>query len=436
MFQPILRHEPGELLVIGETNYRDRHERFGLLPADRLRHVYVIGKTGSGKSTLIEHLIRQDIIAGRGFALLDPHGELIDAVIRHVPRRRAHDIVLFRPSDTRYPIAFNVFRQTQVHEALLASRLISVFKKFWADSWGPRLEHILRNGILAIARDPRATLVFLYRFLSDKMVRESLVDRIADPVVRLFWKDEFARYGERLQAEALAPVQNKLGAFVSNPVTRAIVGGQRSKFDVADALDKQRVILADLGTGALGEDASRLLGGLLLSSIELAATTRGRNAPLFTVYVDEFQRFAHESMATMLSEARKFGLSLVLAHQYLSQLPETIRDAVIGNVGTLVVFRVGANDAEILAEAVGPPIESSDLERLSAHRAVVRLLAHGRELDPFTARMLPPAIPHDEGREVVRLIEESSRRQFALPRDQVERQIADTLGVQRLHRKK
>ena len=427
-----LRQPPAAdpLLVVGETDYRAQHRPWGLHRDDRLRHLWMIGKTGSGKSTLIANLIRQDLARGEGLALIDPHGELVDAVLPFVPKERTNNVILFSPEDREYPISLNVFRAGRSPHAdpsLLAAQLISVFRKQWSEFWGPRLEHVLRNAILAIAHDSRATLLFLYRFLTDEALRERVVAEVKDPVVKHFWTKEFALYGRALQGEAMSPVLNKLGAFVANPVVRNIVAQERSRVDFRELLDGRGILLAKLPVGTIGEDAAHLLGGLLVTGLELAAMERRRRAPEFWLYIDEFQHYASGSLATLLSESRKFGLGLVLAHQYLGQLTEPIKDAVIGNVGTMLAFRLGADDAAALEGEFGPELAALDLERLGQYRLVARVLARGASLTPFTARTLSP-MPLPEDAEAVRArILAQSRGRHALPRTLVERAILKTL---------
>lgn len=421
------------LLILGETTFRRQYRSFGLLPLDRLRHLWAIGKTGSGKSTLLANLIGQDIERGEGLALLDPHGDLVETVLPYVPRHRSSDVLLFSPSDREYPVSFNVFRQgRRPHSdtALLTSQLVSVFKKYWADSWGPRLEHILRNAILAVAPDPRATLLFLYRFLTDEQVRSKVTAKIADPVVRQFWLKEFPGYGRSLQSEAVAPALNKLGAFVAHPIVRNIVGQERSRVDLIQLMNTRSVILANLATGRIGEDASHLLGGLLLTALQLAAMERPRGGPPLYVYVDEFQHFVTESIATLLSESRKFGLGLALAHQYLAQLTDHVRDAVLGNVGSMMVFRVGGSDAALLESEFMPPFTASDLMALPRYHVAVKLLARGETLPPFSARTRPALIPPPDASVIVERIVAQSRERYARPRRDVEAAIQAVMRSQ------
>jgi hypothetical protein len=414
------------LLVLGETDFRGRHRPWGLYRQDRLRHAWMIGKTGSGKSTLIANLIRQDLANGEGLALIDPHGDLVDAVLPFVPKERTNQVLLFAPEDREFPVSFNVFRSgrgAHADPALLSAQLIAVFRKQWAEFWGPRLEHVLRNAILAIASDPRATLLFLYRFLTDEALRERVVASVADPVVKHFWTKEFPLYSRALQGEAMSPVLNKLGAFVSNPIVRNIVAQERSRVDFRELLDGHGILLAKLPVGTIGEDAAHLLGGLLVTGLQLAAMERRRGSPEFWLYVDEFQHFTNGSIATLLSESRKFGLGLVLAHQYLGQLPEAVRDAVLGNVGTMLVFRIGAEDAEALEGEFGPELAAADLERLEQFHLVARVLSQGEALPPFTARTIAPPSPPSDAAERAERIVRQSRGRHATPRAFVERAI-------------
>jgi hypothetical protein len=416
-------------ILIGETDFRGAHHKFGLYETDRLRHVWVIGKTGSGKSTLLRHLIAQDLAAGRGVGVLDPHGDLALFAAASVPKSRTNDVAYVNPADKEAAVAFNILRQggAGLETSLIASGLVSVFKKHWADNWGPRLEHVLRNAILAIAPDPRATLLFLYRFVTDEALRKRMAPRIRDPVVRQFWTVEFPGYRPQLQAEALSPLLNKLGAFVTNEYVRRIVAQEKSRLDLGALMESRGVLIANLSVGHIGEDASRLLGSLLLSAVQLAAMRRGPEAPPFFLYIDEFQHFVTESLATMLSEARKFGVGLTLSHQYLAQLPPGLLDAVRGNVGSLIVLRVGAEDARLLAQEVDPPFNAHDLTELPFGNAVVRVIARGHPLRPFSARMPPPVPEPKDAVARIEAIRQQSRRRYSTPVRVVDRFIDQTL---------
>ena len=416
--------------MLGETTFRDQHRRFGLLPDDRLRHLYLLGKTGSGKSTLLANLVAQDMEQGNGLALFDPHGDLVETVLPLVPRSRTNDVLLFAPEDIEHPVSLNVFRQgrhVHPHPALLASQLVTVFKRQWAESWGPRLEHILRSAILAVAPNPRATLLFLYRFLTDETLREEVSAKIDDPVVRAFWTREWPSYSKQLQGEALSPVLNKLGAFVSQPIVRNIVSQERSRLDLIGLMQRRGILLANLATGRIGDDASHLLGGLLLTAIQLAAMERPRGGPPFMLYLDEFQHFVTDSLATMLAESRKFGLGLTLAHQYLAQLPPTIREAVLGNVGSFVLFRLGGSDAPVFEPEFNPPFTAADLQSFRRYHVAVKQLARGETLDPFSARTLPTVTPPLDGRAQAERIRVQSRARYARPRAAVEAAIRQEL---------
>ncbi|MBI4817758.1 MAG: type IV secretion system DNA-binding domain-containing protein [Deltaproteobacteria bacterium] len=416
----------GPLAILGETTWRSEFRRFGIKEADRLRHLWVLGKTGSGKSTLLENLIAQDLEAGRGLALLDPHGDLVRSVAPKVPKQRFEHTVLFAPGDTDHPISFNVFRRGRdfhPDHGLLASELVAVFHKHWRDSWGPRLEHILRNGILAIARDPRASLLFLYRFLTDEKVRTSVACRIKDPVVASFWQKEFPSWKEGLQAEALSPVLNKLGAFVANQRVRNIVGQERSRIDIGKLMDQRGILLADLKVGDIGEDASRLLGSLLLSQIQLAALSRKAPHPPFILYADEFQYFATDAIATILSESRKYGLGMVVAHQYLAQLTPNLFQALLGNVGSIAAFRMGAEDAARLASEFFPPFSAKDLEAQPRFQMAVRLCINGTTSTAFSARSLAPSPMAIHPIVALEALRRASRARFAGRRADIERQI-------------
>lgn len=428
---PLVQPEPEPLLVVGETDFRGHHRPWGLYRDDRLRHLYLIGRTGVGKSTLLANLIRQDLANGEGLALIDPHGELVDEVLPFVPKERTNDVLLFAPEDKEFPVSFNPFRTGRGMHAdpsLLASQLVSVFRAQWSSSWGPRLEHLLRSAIMAVAPDPRATFLFLYRFLTDEALRERIAPGIADPVVRHFWTREFPGYSSSFRTEALSPVLNKLGAFVENPVTRNILAQERSRIDFRELLDRRRILLAKLPVGAIGEDASRLLGGLLVTCIQLAAMERGRRRPEFWVYIDELQRFVNDSLSILLSEARKFGVGVCLANQFTAQLPPPTLDAIRGNVGTMLAFRVGAEDAKALESEFSPEFAASDLERLAKYHLAARVLARGESLHAFSARTRPPPpVPEDAELRVERIVRQS-RARYAAPRADVERWVERALG--------
>ncbi|MFH0830439.1 MAG: type IV secretion system DNA-binding domain-containing protein, partial [Parcubacteria group bacterium] len=344
---------PKEIAMFAKTTFRGEEIEFGIKRDDRRKHVYLIGKTGMGKTTMLQNMIIGDIYAGNGVAIVDPHGDVSEDILDFIPDNRVNDVVYFNPADLDYPIAFNVFeRVSDEHKDLVASGLVGVFKKLYAESWGPRLEYILRNTLLALLDYPQATLLGVLRILVDKKYRNDVLEKIEDPVVKSFWLDEFANYNEKFRTEAIAPIQNKVGQFLSSTVIRNIVGQVKSTFDLRDVMDHKKILILSMSKGKIGEDNAALLGSMMITKIQLSAMSRAIISEAerqdFYLYVDEFQNFATESFANILSEARKYRLNLTMAHQYIEQMSDEVRAAVFGNVGTLVVFRIGAEDAEFL----------------------------------------------------------------------------------------
>lgn len=415
-----------DVVYFGETNYRNIHRRFGIKKDDRRRHIYLIGKTGTGKSTTLENMIYQDIHNGEGVAVVDPHGDLAEKILDFIPASRINDTIYFNPADTEYPIAFNILEQVDsTHRHLVASGLIGIFKKLWADSWGPRLEYVLRNAILALLEYPGSTLLGIMRILSDKEFRRKVTSRLTDPVVRAFWVDEFSKYPDRFQAEAIAPIQNKVGQFLSTSLIRNIVGQVKSKIDLRQVMDEGKILILNLSKGRIGEDASALLGAMIITKIQLAAMSRvdipEKERRDFYLYVDEFQNFATEAFANILSEARKYRLSLILAHQYIEQLEEHVRSAIFGNVGTIVCFRVGASDAEFLTKEFLPQFNEEDLVNLDQFEMYVKLMIDGVTSEPFSARGLMPLSRIEGNRDkIIRFC----RERYGAPRQIVEEKIA------------
>ena len=382
-----------QLTFLGRTTFRNQRRLFGIRQSDRRHHIYLIGKTGTGKSTLLESLVRQDLAHGHGLALLDPHGDLAARVREAVPVHRQADLTYLDLPNPAADFAFNPLeRVAPARRALAAAGVLDVFKKLWADSWGPRLEHILRNALLVLVELPEATLADILRLLDDEPFRHEAAARSANPQVRRFWLREYEQYPTRLRAEAIAPIQNKVGAFLAHGRLQRILTEPRSSFDLRAILDEGQILLVNLSKGQIGEDVAALFGALLVSAIGLAALSRAdQPAPArrdFFLYLDEFHTFTTQSLASMLSELRKYGVGLVLAHQYLAQLDPVIRDAVLGNVGTLIAFRIGSADAEELAQEFAPEFSAEDLIRLPNHMVYLKLLVDGEVTSPFSAETL------------------------------------------------
>jgi len=415
-----------DITFFAETNYRDQSRLFGIKRDDRRRHTYIIGKTGMGKSELLKQMVYSDIMAGNGLAVVDPHGELAEAALSIIPSHRVNDVVYFNPADLEFPIAFNILESVNPEvRHLIASGLVGVFKKIWADSWGPRLEYVLRNAILALLDYPGSTLLGVLRILTDKTYRKKVLEKIKDPVVRSFWIDEYSKYPDRFQAEAIAPIQNKVGQFLSNALIRNVVGQVKSSIDIRDIMDNKKILILNLSKGRIGEDTSALLGAMMITQIQLAALSRidtpedERND--FYLYVDEFQNFATESFANILSEARKYRLNLIIAHQYIEQLDEKVQAAVFGNVGTIICFRVGATDAEALVKEFVPFFTEEDLVNLAKWQIYLKLMIDGVASTPFSANTLRPVdIDYGNREKIIRV----SRERFAKPREVIEDKIS------------
>ena len=421
-----------EITPLGETNFRNQRVKFGIKVDDRRRHVYIIGKTGSGKSTLLENMAISDMEAGRGIGVVDPHGEFAEKVLDFVPESRLEDVIYFDPSDIDYPIAFNPLERVGTeYRHLIASGMMGVFKKIWPDVWSARMEYILNNALLALLEYPNSTLLGIMRMLAEKDYRQKVVENLEDPVVKAFWTNEFARYTQRLETEAVAAIQNKVGQFVANPLIRNIIGQTRSSIDIKSVMDDGKILIVNLSKGRIGEDNSALLGAMIITRLQLAAMSRvdlpERERRDFFLYVDEFQNFATDSFVSVLSEARKYRLSLTLAHQYIGQLVHEmntkVRDAIFGNVGTLICFRVGAPDAEFLEREFLPEYTEQDLVNLTKFNVYLKLMIDGVASRPFSAVTLAP---HVLRRESLRgIIVEFARKKYGTPRSYVEGKIAD-----------
>ncbi|MBK7394420.1 MAG: type IV secretion system DNA-binding domain-containing protein [Chloracidobacterium sp.] len=385
-----------EVTVFAQTSFRNELKPFGIRQTDRRAHMYLLGKTGTGKSTLLETLMLDDIRKGKGMALLDPHGDLVQRVRALIPDERQADVIDFDLTRTDQPFGFNPLANVAVDKRPLAcSGLIQVFKHLWNDSWGPRLEHILRNCLLALLDYPPADLSDISKILSDKEFRNKVMTFVQNDKVKEFWTDEYDKYPERFRVEAISPIQNKVGAFLSHPLLRKILTDPSEKLSLRLIMDSGKILLVNLAKGSIGEDTANLLGSLLISRFDLAALSRADIAESerrdFTLYLDEFHNFTTQSLIFMLSELRKYRLSLVLAQQYLTQIELPIRDAILGNIGTIVVFRIGANDADTLAMEFAPEIKISDFTNLPNYHVYLKLMIDGNVSQPFSAVTLPPS---------------------------------------------
>ena len=395
--------------------------------------MYVVGSTGMGKSEFLKNMAIQDIEAGRGIAFIDPHGDPANDLLDHIPKDRIKDVVYLDPGDLEYPVAFNVMEGVGFdYRHLVASGLVGVFKKIWGvEAWSGRMEYILNNTILALLEYPDSTLLGINRLMSNKDYRKKVVSVIKDPIVKAFWVEEFAKYADKFATEATAAIQNKVGQFASNNLIRNIIGQSKSKLNIRKIMDEGKILIANVSRGKIGEDASRLLGAFLVTKIQLAAMSRvdvpENQRRDFYLYVDEFQHFATESFANILSEARKFHLSLTMAHQYIKQMEEPVRDAVFGNVGTIVSFRVGAEDAEFLEKWFQPDFMMADIVNLGKRSMYLKLMIDGISSKGFSAMTLESFQKPDKSyrEEVI----QSSREIYATPRSTVEADIAEWSGM-------
>jgi hypothetical protein len=423
--------EQDKITYFGKADFRNKMTQFGIKASDRTRHVYVIGKTGMGKSTLLENMAVQDIQNGNGCAFIDPHGGTAELLLDYVPEHRIKDVIYFAPFDTDYPVAFNIMEDVGKDKRhLVASGLMSAFKKIWVDAWSARMEYILGNTLLALLEFPGATLLGVNRMYSDKDYRKKVVDNITDPSIKSFWVDEYAKYGDRYTQEATPAIQNKVGQFVSNPLIRNIIGQSKSTFDIREVMDGKKIFIMNLSKGKVGDQNTSLLGSMLITKIYLAAMSRAdasaaelKELPNFYFFVDEFQSFANESFADILSEARKYRLNLTIAHQYIEQMPDEVRAAVFGNVGTMITFRVGSYDADVLEKEFLPAFSAEDIVNLDKYQLYLRLMIDGVGSRPFSAVALPPI--HKEGKTFKEEILANSRQMFAKPREEVEKEILE-----------
>jgi hypothetical protein len=425
---PVVTEETREMLSpIAATNFRGHNTMFGVPRSDRGRHLYIIGQTGTGKSGMLELLTISDIYSPYGFAVVDPHGDYAQAVLKRIPAERAADVVYFNPADTDFPMGFNPLEvpdpKLRTHTA---SELIGVIKRIFENSWGPRLEYILRYSILALLDFPDATMLDITRILTEKKFRGEVLGYVNDPVVRNFWLIEFASWNEKFMTEAVAPILNKVGAFTANPLIRNIIGQPKSSFNIRQIMDERKILIVNLSRGLVGEDNAALLGSLLVTKVQMAAMSRadiaGEQRTPFYLYVDEFQNFATDSFATILSEARKYGLNLTVANQYTAQMMQEVKDAVFGNVGSIISFRTSADDARVMMKYFEPKFEEHDLVHMHNRHFAISMTIGGEKVPAFSAISLNlPAFTTDYTAQIVA----HSRAQYAQNRDYIERYVAE-----------
>ncbi|MFA6183687.1 MAG: type IV secretion system DNA-binding domain-containing protein [Parcubacteria group bacterium] len=426
-----------DITFFAKTNFRNQNVKFGIKTSDRQRHMYVIGKTGMGKTTLLENMVMQDIANGYGVAYIDPHGDTAEKLIKAIPANRINDVVYFNPADTEFPIAFNILESvSEDKKHLVASGMMGVFKKIWPDVWSARMEYILSNALLALLDYPGSTMMGVNRMMSDKKYRQRVYEKIKDPVVKGFWIDEFETWEDRFRKEAVAAIQNKVGQFLSSFLIRNIVGQTKSTINMRDIMDNNKILIVNLSKGRIGEDAMRLLGGMIVTKIQLAAMERvdmpEEERKNFYLTVDEFQNFVTESFANILSEARKYRLNLLVAHQYISQLEtdtsSVVKDAIFGNVGTIISFRVGAEDAEFLEKEFEPVFMMNDIVNLPKYSIYLKLMIDGIAGNAFSATALPPIDitgTTENAEKVIRI----SRERYAKDRKDIEEKIARWTGM-------
>ena len=423
------------ITYFAETDSRGQRVKFGIKDVDRTKHIYVIGKSGMGKSTLLENMAAQDIQNGNGMCFIDPHGSAIDTLLDYVPANRVDDVVYFAPFDYQHPIAFNVMESVEPDKrAIVAQGLLSTFKKIWGEEkFSDRMEHILNNTLLALIEYPDATLLSIGRMYVDIPYQKKVVATITDPSVKAFWLKEFAEWSDNYKKEAFQAILNKVGQFTSNPLMRNIIGQTKSSFDLRRIMDERKILLVNLSIGQVGEGNANLLGSMITTKLFLAGMSRAdlsksqlRDMPNFYLYIDEFQNLANDSFADILSQSRKYKLNLTLAHQYIEQMPDTVKAAVFGNVGTMITFRIGATDAEVFEKEFVPKFTVDDLVNIGFTQIYLKLMIDGVSSAPFSARTIPPLqVPAINYREEVI---QASRNNFTNARGPVEEQINDWMS--------
>ncbi|MDA2935611.1 type IV secretion system DNA-binding domain-containing protein [Patescibacteria group bacterium AH-259-L05] len=423
-----------DIVYLAKTDFRNQEKLFGVKRKDRRQHMYVVGKTGTGKSVFIHNIILQDIMNGEGVCVVDPHGELVETILTSIPKKREKDVIYFNPADTDYHTGFNVLELPDPkYKHLVASGLMGIFTKMWANVWSARMEYILNNAILALLDTPGTSLLGIPRLLVDKEYRQKIIANLKDPVVRAFWVNEYEEWQDRFRNEAIAPIQNKVGQFLSTSLVRNVVGQSKSTIDLFDMMNTKKIFLINVSKGRIGEDNSSLLGAMLITKIQLASMERVRipeeERQDFYLYVDEFQNFVTDAFAGMLSEARKYRLNLIIVHQYIGQLvtdqSTKVRDSVFGNVGTMVTFRVGAADAEFLEKEFEPEFTPQDIVNLPNYRIYLKLMVDNVTSRPFSAKTIPPFTLQGQKPVDAKKLIETSRKLYARPTAEVEQEIKE-----------
>ncbi len=419
----------------GKVNFRGKNDIFGIRDSDRTRHMYVIGKTGMGKTAMLQNMAIQDVVNNAGMGIIDPHGDFADRILDFVPEHRIKDVVYLNPPDSDFPIGLNLLEDVGYDKRhLVASGLLGAFKKIWVDVWSARMEYIISNTILALMEYPDATILDINSMMTNKQFRSQVLEHVKDPIVREFWSVQFVSWGDRLSGEATAAVENKVGQFTAAPLIRNIVGQKKSTIDIRKIMDEGKILIVNLSKGYIGEENSRLLGAMIITKIYLSAMSRvdiaEEQRKNFILYVDEFQNFASDAFEGILSEARKYGLSLVLAHQYIEQMEDTVRASVFGNVGTIVSFRIGATDAEHIEKELTPTFLLEDLINLGKYEIILRLMIDGVASTPFSASTIPPIKQAHESYRAD--IINASRSQWSIPREEIEKYIMERSSAMEL----
>ncbi len=426
-----------DMTYLGLSTYRDKNQLFGIKRKDRRQHVYLLGKSGTGKSVLMFNMIIQNIQNGDGVCLVDPHGENVEGVLSSIPPHRVKDVIYFNPADAEHHIGFNVLELVDPqYKHLVASGLMGIFTKIWANAWSARMEYILNNTILALLDTPGSTMLGIPRMLVDKDYRQKIIANLKDPVIKAFWIHEYEAWQDKFRNEAIAPIQNKVGQFLSTAIIRNVVGQSKSTINIFDMMNEGKIFLVNVSKGRIGEDNSALLGGMIITKIQLAAMERVRipeeNRKDFYLYVDEFQNFVTDAFASILSEARKYRLNLTVAHQYTAQLVSdkstAVRDSIFGNVGTMIIFRVGSDDAEFLEKEFDPEFTPQDIVNLPNYKIYLKLMIDGITSRPFSAKTLPPMVKSGDP-EIEKAVIESSRALYCKAKADIEREINDWSGM-------